>query len=82
MTSEIIPMTTPVTTGGGKRKAAPAPEPIDIVWGAENIGILIGKSTSATFQMLERGHIPGAKKPGGRWAVSRKKLLAYFEVAA
>lgn len=66
----------------GKRKVAPAPEPIDIIWGAENIGILIGKSTRATFAMLERGHIPGAKKFGGQWGISRRKLLDFLEVAA
>jgi hypothetical protein len=80
MTSEINQMTISNTTGEGKRKAAP--EPIDIVWGGENIAILIGKTTRATFAMLERGHIPGAKKVGGQWGVSREKLLAYFEVAA
>ena len=75
-------MTTSTTTGRGKRKAAPAPEPIDIVWGAENIAILIGKTAKATFAMLERGHIPGARKIGGQWCISRKKFLASFEAAA
>lgn len=64
----------------GQRQATEAPEPLDLVWGADGIGTLIGKTTRATFQMLERGHIPMAKKVGGQWVVSRKALLTFFEV--
>ena len=49
----------------------------DIVWGAEGIGSVINRSARDTFHLLKRGHLP-AKKIGGRWAASRRKLLAHF----
>jgi hypothetical protein len=45
-----------------------------IVWGAEAIGQVIGRSARATFHMLENGTLPG-RKVGGRWVASRKALL-------
>jgi hypothetical protein len=45
------------------------------VWGAAEIGAVIGKPARAVFHMLENGLLP-AKKVGGRWVSSRKKLLA------
>jgi len=44
------------------------------IWGAANIGEVIGKPERATFHMLEKRLLP-AKKVGGRWVASRKKLL-------
>jgi hypothetical protein len=55
------------------------PETLDLVWGAASIAALIGKTTRATFGLLEAGELPGAKKVGGRWVISRRKLLALFE---
>jgi hypothetical protein len=34
----------------------------------------IGKAAKATFHLLEAGHLP-ARKIGGRWCASRRKLL-------
>ena len=45
-----------------------------LVWGAEQIGEVIGKPARAAFYLLERGFLP-AKKVGGRWVASRQKLL-------
>jgi hypothetical protein len=45
------------------------------VWGAEAIGAVINKPPRAVFHLLENGLLP-AKKVGGRWVASRKKLLA------
>jgi hypothetical protein len=45
------------------------------VWGAAEIGAVIGKDERATFHMLENGLLP-ARKVGGRWVSARKKLLA------
>jgi hypothetical protein len=45
------------------------------VWGAAEIGAVIRKSERAVFHLLESGLLP-AKKVGGRWVSSRKKLLA------
>ena len=55
---------------------------LDLIWGAAAIAALIGKTTRATFMMLERGHIPGAKKRGGQWVISRKRLNEAFGVDA
>ena len=55
---------------------------LDLVWGAAAIAALIGKTRRATFHMLEQGQIPGAKKIGAQWVVSRKVVREYFEGAA
>lgn len=52
-------------------------EPIEIVWGAEAIGKVIGRTTRATFHMLDSGELP-ARKVGGRWCASRRKLEEFF----
>jgi hypothetical protein len=44
------------------------------LWGAASIGEVIGKPERATFHMLEKRLLP-AKKVGGRWVASRRKLL-------
>jgi len=46
----------------------------DVLWGAAEIGGAIGKAARATFHLLEAGHLP-ARKIGGRWCASRRKLL-------
>jgi hypothetical protein len=46
----------------------------DVLWGAAEIGRAIGKAARATFHLLEAGHLP-ARKIGGRWCASRRKLL-------
>ncbi|MBL0935533.1 MAG: DNA-binding protein [Rhizobiaceae bacterium] len=48
-----------------------------LVWGAEAIASLIGRSARATFYMLEKGELP-ARKVGGRWVAERSKLIAFF----
>ncbi|HSI42131.1 MAG TPA: DNA-binding protein [Xanthobacteraceae bacterium] len=47
----------------------------DIVWEVGNIARVIGRTERQTFHLLSAGHLP-AKKIGGRWAASRRKLLA------
>lgn len=47
----------------------------DLVWGAGAIAKVIGRSERSTFHMLERKLLP-AKRVGGRWCASRRKLLA------
>ncbi len=55
---------------------------MELIWGAEEISKLIGRSTRATFHMLDNGELP-AKKVGGRWVAERSKLIAFFmETAA
>jgi len=48
-----------------------------LVWGADEIGKVIGRSPRVTFHLLMTGAIP-AKKVGGRWVIERSKLIAFF----
>jgi hypothetical protein len=52
-------------------------QPLDILWGAEEIGEFIGRSARMTFHMLSNGELPG-RKVGGRWCASRSKLVEFF----
>ncbi len=54
---------------------------LDLIWGAEEIGKVIGRSTRATFDMLDKGQLP-AKKVHGRWVIARRKLIDFFMEAA
>ena len=51
---------------------------LDLIWGGDAIAEAIGRKQRITFRLLETGAIP-AKKVGGRWCVSRKKLVEFFE---
>ena len=50
---------------------------LDLIWGAEDIAKAIGRSTRATFEMLQKGEIP-AKRVSGRWVIARSELVAFF----
>ncbi|CAH0133348.1 hypothetical protein SRABI05_00103 [Agrobacterium fabrum] len=54
---------------------------LDLIWGAEEIGKVIGRSTRVTFDMLDKGQLP-AKKVHGRWVIARQKLIDFFLEAA
>jgi hypothetical protein len=58
-----------------------ATESLGLVWGAEKIARVIGKTPRATYALLEDGEIP-AKKVGGRWVADRGNLSAFFKGAA
>jgi hypothetical protein len=49
--------------------------PGDLLWGAAAIAAVIRRSPGATFYMLESGGVLPARKVGGRWVASRRKLL-------
>jgi hypothetical protein len=48
------------------------------VWGAKEIGVAINRSERATFHMLEKGQVPGAKKIAGRWCLDPDVFFAAF----
>lgn len=52
-------------------------ETLDLVWGAEEIAKLIGRTQRVTFHLLTSGAIPG-RKVGNRWVAERSKLIAFF----
>jgi hypothetical protein len=47
----------------------------DVIWGAAAIAEAIGLTERATYHLLASGLVP-AKRIGGRWVASRRKLLA------
>ena len=46
----------------------------DLIWGCSAIAEVIGRSERATFHLLKSQLLP-AKRVGGRWCASRRKLL-------
>jgi predicted DNA-binding transcriptional regulator AlpA len=62
----------------------PTTLPVDILWGADQIGEYIGRSRSETYYLIRKGAIP-AKKLGPKTIVARKteidKALASFTEA-
>ncbi|TBG20636.1 DNA-binding protein [Rhizobium johnstonii] len=49
----------------------------DLVWGISAIARVIGRTDRQTYHMLDTGALP-AKRVGGRWVASRKKLLSFL----
>lgn len=49
----------------------------DLLWGAEEISKVIGRTVTQTQYLLRTGKLP-AKQVGERWVASRKKLIAFF----
>ncbi|RVT80196.1 DNA-binding protein [Agrobacterium sp. CNPSo 2736] len=53
----------------------------DLVWGGAAIAKIIERTERVTFDLLEKNQLP-AKKVGGRWVASRRKLIAFLTDAA
>lgn len=58
-------------------KSEDAQPEIDLVWGCEAIGQVIGLNYHQTYHLLVTGQIP-ARKLGTRFVIERAKLLAVF----
>lgn len=56
-----------------------ANDDLDVIWGARAIGQRINCNERVAFSLLETKQIPGAKKVGGRWCVSARRLTEFFE---
>ena len=54
---------------------------IDLVWGVEAIGKVIGRNYQATYHMIANGDLP-AKRVGRRWVAKREALERFFEETA
>ena len=48
--------------------------PPDLIWGADAIAKAIGQTQRATYHLLASELLP-AKRIGGRWVASRRKLI-------
>ena len=55
---------------------------LDLIWTAQGIAAAIGIPLRATYHLLETESLPGAKRVGGKWCISRRALMAIFEPAA
>lgn len=53
-------------------------EGLDLVWGIEEIGKIIGRNYAQTYHMVRSGQLPVVKQIGERYVVSRKKLIEFF----
>lgn len=53
-------------------------EELDLIWGVDAIGKLIGRSFQQTYHLIASGHLPMVKQVGGRYVASRSKLIAFF----
>lgn len=51
---------------------------LDLIWGVEGIGQLIGRTYQQTYHMIQSGHLPMVKQVGERYVASRAKLIAFF----
>jgi hypothetical protein len=56
---------------------------IDIAWGAEAIGAVLGANKRRAHYLLTTGALrpAGAKQVGGRWVASKSRLKAFIEGA-
>jgi len=52
-------------------------EPLELIWGIEDIAKVIGRTPRQTYHMLVSGNLP-AKQVGNRWVAERGKLTAFF----
>lgn len=50
----------------------------ELIWGADAIASEIGLERRQAYNLLETGALPGAKKVGRRWVISRRRLWATF----
>lgn len=51
---------------------------LDLVWGIEEIGKIIGRSYAQTYHMVRSGHLPMVRQIGERYVASRKMLIEFF----
>lgn len=58
-----------------------ANDSLDLLWGCAAIAAALGVTERACFHMLEQRQLP-ARKVGGRWVASRRKLEQHFEETA
>lgn len=53
-------------------------ETLDLVWGIEAIGKVIGRTAPQTYYLLRTGSLPAKQVGENRWVASRQKLVDFF----
>jgi hypothetical protein len=56
-------------------------QPTDFLWGADNIGRVIGRTRRQTHHLLASGRLKSAKKIGGSWVANRIALISELSAA-
>jgi hypothetical protein len=51
---------------------------LDLIWGIEDIGKLIGRNYQQTYHMVKTGKLPMVRQIGERYVASRSKLIKFF----
>jgi len=51
---------------------------LDLIWGIEDIGKLIGRNYQQTYHMVRAGKLPMVRQIGERYVASRSKLVKFF----
>ena len=59
--------------GSSSQENAAGLAPMDLIWGAAEIGRVLGLPPRRVYYMLEQGHLP-ATKVGEAWCASRSAL--------
>ena len=63
-------------------KSVPAslvePAALDLIWGIEEIGKLIGRNYQQTYHMVTTGKLPMVKQVGERYVASRQRIIEFF----
>ncbi|GAB2205941.1 hypothetical protein ROS1_27570 [Roseibium sp. ROS1] len=57
-------------------------EPLDLIWGVDEIGRVIGRNYQQAYHLIRSGKLPMVKRVGERYVASRSKLVAFFQEAA
>lgn len=57
-------------------------EPLDLIWGVDEIARLIGRNYQQTYHLIRSGKLPMVRQVGERYVASRPKLVAFFQEAA
>lgn len=57
---------------------APGTEDLDLIWGIEDIGKLIGRNYAQTYHLVTTGKLPMVRQIGERYVASRRKIVAFF----
>jgi excisionase family DNA binding protein len=71
--------TTAPEAGSGSATKALEPQPIRLTYAVEEAAELLGIGRSLAYELAQEGTLPGVKRLGRRYVVSRAALDAWLE---